>query len=247
MLNIIVPMAGRGSRFLNAGYEIPKPLINIGGEPMIKLVVDNLRPKREHRFIFIVQKQHIEQYGLKLKLQSYARNVEIVAIDGITEGQICTVLCAEQFFDNEEAVMCANSDQYVDIDINDYLDTMESHNYDGMIMTMHSKNPKWSYAKINEAGLVIETAEKKVISDQATVGIFNFKHGRDLVRSAKQMIADNIKVNGEFYTCPVYNYLVKEQKRIGIYSIGAEYDGMYGLGTPSDLEFFLKHDIKLKR
>jgi len=90
---------------------------------------------------------------------------------------------------------------------------------------------------------VTETAEKKVISPDATVGIFNFKHGSDLVRSAEQMIADNIRVNGEFYTCPAYNYMIKWGKKIGIYPIGREYDGMYGLGIPSDLEFFLKHPI----
>ena len=130
------------------------------------------------------------------KLKSYAKNVEIIGINGITEGQVCTALLAQKFFDNDEPLMNANSDQYIDIDINEYLDAMNQRDLDGMIMTMKADDPKWSYARTNEDGFVIETAEKKVISEDATVGIFNFKHGRDLVRAANQMIADDIRVNG---------------------------------------------------
>jgi hypothetical protein len=142
--------------------------------------------------------------------------------------------------------MNANSDQYIDFDINEYLDAIKSRDLDGMIMTMKSDDPKWSYAKTDEYGFVIETAEKRVISKDATVGIFNFKHGRDLVRSAEQMIKDNIRVNNEFYTCPCYNYLIREGRKIGIYPIGEEYNGMYGLGIPKDLDFFVKHPISQK-
>lgn len=243
MLNIVLPMAGRGSRFAEAGYTTPKPLIEIHGVPMIKVVVDNLTPKCEHRFIFVCQQEHIEKYNLEPKLKSYAKNVEIIGINGITEGQVCTALLAKKFFDNDEPLMNANSDQYIDFDINEYLDAMNSRNLDGMIMTMKSQDPKWSYAKTDENGFVVETAEKKVISEDATVGIFNFAKGSDLVRSAEQMIKDDIRVNGEFYTCPAYNYLIKEGKKIGIFPIGEEYNGMYGLGIPKDLEFFLNHPI----
>ncbi len=243
MLNIVLPMAGRGSRFADAGYKTPKPLIEINNVPMIKVVVDNLTPIREHRFIFVCQKEHVEKYDLLPKLKSYAKNVEIITIDRITEGQVCTALLAKRFFDNDEPLMNANSDQYIDFDINEYLDAMDARSLDGMIMTMKSQDSKWSYAKINNEGLVVETAEKKVISDDAAVGIFNFAKGKYLVRSAEQMIKDNIRVNGEFYTCPCYNYLIKEGKKIGIYNIGEEYNGMYGLGIPEDLNFFIKSKI----
>ncbi len=246
MLNIVLPMAGRGSRFADAGYSLPKPLIDVHGMPMIKVVVDNLTPKTAHRFIFVAQQAHIDQYNLTDKLKSYAKNVEIIGINGITDGQVCTALLAKNFFNNEEPLMNANSDQYIDFDINQYLDEIDSRSLDGMIMTMKSEDPKWSYAKTNSDELVVETAEKKVISNHATVGIFNFKHGRDLVRSAEQMIADNLRVNNEFYTCPCYNYLIKDGKNIGVYPIGAEYDGMYGLGIPSDLELFLSHPVSQK-
>ncbi|MDY6509618.1 MAG: glycosyltransferase family 2 protein [Acinetobacter faecalis] len=243
MLNIVLPMAGRGSRFANEGYTLPKPLIDVHGNPMIKVVVDNLTPKIPHRFIFVAQQGHIDKYNLIPQLKSYAKNVEVIGINGITEGQVCTALLAKKFFNNDEPLMNANSDQYIDFDINEYLDAMYSNNLDGMIMTMKSQDPKWSYARTNNDGFVVETAEKKVISEDATVGIFNFKKGSDLVRSAEKMIADNIRVNNEFYTCPCYNYLIEEGRQIGIYPIGTEYNGMYGLGIPSDLNFFLNHDV----
>ena len=246
MLNIVIPMAGRGSRFADAGYKDPKPLIPVHGKPMIQVVVENLTPKREHRFIFICQNQHIKEYGLTEKLKSYAENVEIIGIDGITEGQVCTVLKAKSLIDNDEPLMTANSDQFIDFDINDYLSCMDSNNLDGLIMTMKADDPKWSYAKTDANGFVIETAEKKVISKDATVGIFNFKHGKDLVSSAEQMIQDDIRVNNEFYTCPCYNYLIKRGQKIGIYGIGEEYNGMYGLGIPKALEFFLNHPVSQK-
>lgn len=243
MLNIVLPMAGRGSRFADAGYTLPKPLIPVHGVPMIKVVTDNLAPKCEHRFIYVCQQAHIEQYDLIPKLKSYAKNVEVIGINGITDGQVCTALLAKKFFDNDEPLMNANSDQFIDFDINEYLDEMNARDLDGMIMTMKSQDPKWSYAKTDESGLVVETAEKKVISPDATVGIFNFKRGSDLVWAAEKMIAEDLRVNGEFYTCPAYNYLISASRKIGIYSIGEEYNGMYGLGIPADLDFFLNHSV----
>ena len=246
MLNIVIPMAGRGSRFAEAGYKDPKPLIPVHGKPMIQVVVENLTPRIDHRFIFICQNRHIKDYDLIPKLKSYEKNVEIIGIDGITEGQVCTVLKAKELINNDEPLMTANSDQYIDFNINDYLEDMEKRQLDGLIMTMKADDPKWSYAKTDTQGMVTETAEKKVISEDATVGIFNFRRGRDLVRAAEAMIKDNIRVNGEFYTCPCYNYLLKEGQRIGIYGIGREYDGMYGLGIPKDLDFFLQHPVSAK-
>jgi NDP-sugar pyrophosphorylase family protein len=245
MLNIVLPIAGRGSRFAKEGYILPKPLIPVHGIPMIQLVTENLRPNIPHRFIYICQEEHIEKYDLENKLRSYTGedNTVVIPINYMTEGQVCTVLVAKDYINNDDALMSANADQWVDIDINDYLKDMENRNLDGLIMTMKSTDPKWSFAKTDENGYVVETAEKKPISDDATVGIFNFKHGCDLVRAAEQMISENVRVNNEFYTCPCYNYLIKEGKKIGIYGIGEEYNGMYGLGIPYDLKWFESHDI----
>lgn len=243
MLNIVIPMAGRGSRFANAGYKLPKPLIPVHGIPMIKVVIDNLAPKCEHRFIFICQNEAIEKFNIDKQLRSFTQDPVIVGIDGITEGQVCSVLLAKKFLCSDDALMTANCDQFIDFDINEYLDEINSRKLDGMIMTMKSSDPKWSYARIDENGFVTETAEKKVISDQATVGIYNFSNGKDFIAAAEEMISDNIRVNGELYTCPVYNYLIRQNKKIGVFSIGEEYNGMYGLGIPKDLDFFISNPI----
>lgn len=232
-----------GRRFYEAGYVMPKPLIEAHGIPMIKLVVDNLTPRCEHRFIFVAQREHIDAYNLSKQLKSYAKNVEIIAVDAVTQGQACSIVLTKAFVNNDDSLMTANSDQYIDIDINDYLYSMQQRKLDGLIMTMHSQDPKWSYAKLNDQNMVIATAEKSVISNNATVGIFNFRKGSDFVRAAEQMLSDDLRVGGEFYSCPAYNYLIAEGKNIGIYSIGEEYNGMYGLGIPQDLEFFLNHKI----
>ena len=196
MLNIVIPMAGRGSRFANAGYTLPKPLIEIHGHPMIEYVVKNIRPDYECCYIFICLQEHLDTYNLSERLESIAPGCIIVPVNQVTEGAACTVLLAEKYIDNNDPMMIANSDQYVDIDINNYLDAMGD--YDGLIMTMTADDPKWSFIQYDKAGFVTLLREKEVISDEATVGIYNYKKGADFVKYAKQMIKKNIRVNNEF-------------------------------------------------
>ena len=246
LLNIVIPMAGVGSRFLNAGFKDPKPLIKIHDVPMIKLIIENLKPKQQHRFIFVCQKEHVVRYELYEKLSLWAPNSILVQIDGITEGAACTVLKAEKYINNNDQLMIANSDQFVNISIDDYLTEMNKRNLDGLIMTMKAHDPKWSFVGLDNEDLVTTVVEKKVISDDATVGIYNFKKGSNFVSSAKLMIAENMRVNGEFYVAPVYNQLIEKKMKIGIFNIGIEGDGMHGLGIPADLEIFLKLPLSKK-
>lgn len=239
MLQIIIPMAGAGSRFSVAGYKDPKPLIGVHGVPMIKLVIDNLTPARPHKFIFICQARHVEVYGLHEKLSVWAPGSELVEIDGLTEGAACTVHAARHLIDPDQPVMIANSDQYVDIDINDYLAAMDRAGADGLIMTMKAYDPKWSFVGFDERGFIDRVIEKKVISDEATVGIYNFRSGRQLIDAIETMFAKDLRVNGEFYVAPAYNELIGRGGRVIHYSIGSEGGGMYGLGIPADLKLFL--------
>lgn len=235
MLNIVIPMAGRGSRFAQAGYTMPKPLIDIYGHPMIEYVTENIRPKREHRFIYICQQEHLEKFDLRRTLERMVPGCAVVTVDHITEGAACTVLLAEKYINNGDELMIANSDQFVDTDIDTYLAAMEG--YDGLIMTMPASDPKWSYIRYDEQGLVTLVREKEVISNQATVGIYNYKRGSDFVRYAHQMMEKNIRVNGEFYVAPVYNEMIEAGKRLAFRDVGEK---MYGLGTPEDLNMFVK-------
>lgn len=243
MLNIVVPMAGRGSRFAVAGYKKPKPMIDVKNKPMIQVVVENLKPSEEHRFIFLCQKDHMQEYNLSQFLKSLGANYEVVPVDGITEGAACTVLLAEKFINSSDELMIANSDQYVDFKVDEYLKQSRDGKYDGFIMTMKADDPKWSFIGFDSAGNINQVVEKKVISDEATVGIYNFKKGSDFVSYAKKMIELNDRTNNEFYVAPVYNYMVRDGKKLGYYNVGSEFDGMYGLGIPSDLEKFLAHPI----
>ncbi|HET8686083.1 MAG TPA: glycosyltransferase family 2 protein [Methanosarcina sp.] len=244
MLNIVIPMAGAGSRFAKAGYSDPKPLIKVHQTEMILAVIRNLAPKdRDHRFIFIAQEEHIRRYHLNEKLSAWAPNSVVIAINGITEGAACTALFAKDLINTHDALMIANSDQYIDIDIEEYLNFGDENAFDGLIMTMKANDPKWSYVGLDDNKLVNNVVEKEVISDEATVGIYNFKHGRDFVRAAEQMIASNLRVNGEFYVAPTYNQLIQEQAKVGIFNIGSEANGMYGLGIPADLDLFLQNPL----
>ena len=241
MINVVIPMAGRGSRFARQGYTTPKPLIDVLGTPMIELVSDNVRPAGEHRFIYLCLQEHIEKYDLRRKLEQISPGCVIVPVDHVTEGAACTVLLAKEYIDNDDALMIANSDQYVDISIDEYIAAMGED--DGLIMTMTASEDKWSYISFDEDRHVTMVREKEVISSEATVGIYNFAHGSDYVRYAEEMVARDMRVKGEFYLAPVYNLMIDAGKKIGFYNIGSDGNGMYGLGIPEDLQAFLKSDM----
>ena len=245
MLNIVIPMAGRGSRFQTEGYALPKPLIPVHSTPMIRCVIKNLKPKVPHRFIFICLKEHIEKFAIDKQLQKWEKDCIIVTVSEVTEGAACTVLLGKKYLNNDDQLMIANSDQWIDFNINEYLDHLNITGLDGLIMTMTADDPKWSFVKLDKLNRVSEVAEKKVISNEATVGIYNFIKGSDYVFAAEEMIRKQKYVNGEFYVAPVYNELILLKKEIGIFNIGKEADGMYGLGIPSDLRLF--ENLKISR
>lgn len=233
-MNVLIPMAGAGSRFQQAGYTFPKPLIDVEGKPMIQVVVDNLNI--EATYIYVVQKEHRVKYNLDTLLNLITPNCKIVEVDGMTEGAACTTLLAKEFINNDEQLVMANSDQFVEWDSNEFMYKMIEQKVDGGIVTFTATHPKWSFAKVNEYGYVSEVAEKNPISDIATVGIYYWSKGSDYVKYAEQMISKNIRTNNEFYTCPVFNEAINDDKKIKTFNI----EKMWGLGTPEDLKYFLE-------
>jgi HAD superfamily hydrolase (TIGR01509 family) len=234
-LNILIPMAGAGSRFEQAGYTFPKPLIDVGGKPMIQIVTENLN--LQANYIYVVQKKHREKYNLDTLLNLITPKCKIIETDGITEGAACTALLAKEYIDNDNPLFFANSDQYVEWDSNEFMYKMQETNADGGIVTFTSTHPKWSFVKSDENGLVTEVAEKNPISQTATVGYYYWKHGSDFVKYAEQMIDKNIRVNNEFYVCPVFNEAIADNKKVRIYNV----ETMWGLGTPEDLTYYIKN------
>ena len=237
-MKVLIPMAGAGSRFEKAGYTFPKPLIEVNGKPMIQTVVENLNIEAE--YIYIVQKAHYDKYNLKYLLNLITPNCKIVRVDGVTQGAACTTLLAEQYINNDHPLLTANSDQFVEWNSNEFLYSMQADDVDGGILTFESIHPKWSFAKTNENGLVTKVAEKKPISNNATVGIYYWSKGSDYVKYAKEMINQDKRVNGEFYVCPVFNEAIEDNKKIKIFPI----QKMWGLGTPEDLQIFLDRGQK---
>ena len=235
-MNVLIPMAGAGSRFEQAGYTFPKPLIEVDGKPMIQVVVENLNIDAKH--IFIVQKSHYDKYNLKYLLNLITNNnCEIVQVDGVTEGAACTTLLAKKFIDNGEPLVMANSDQFLEWDSNEFMYSMIADNVDGGIVSFEATHPKWSFAKLGEDGFVTEVAEKKPISNIATVGVYYWSMGSDYVKYAEDMIRKDIRTNNEFYVCPVYNEAINNNKKIKVFSI----EKMWGLGTPEDLNRYLNN------
>jgi HAD superfamily hydrolase (TIGR01509 family) len=234
-LNVLIPMAGAGSRFEQAGYTFPKPLIEVKGKPMIQVVVDNLNIKAN--YIYVVQKKHREKYNLDTLLNLITPNCKIVETDGVTEGAACTALLAKEYIDNDNPLFFANSDQFVEWDSNEFMYKMNEQKVDGGILTFKATHPKWSFAKIDEYGYVTEVQEKNPISDIATVGVYYWAKGSDYVKYAEQMIEKNIRVNNEFYVCPVYNEGIGDGKKIRTFDIPK----MWGLGTPEDLNYYLEN------
>ena len=237
-LNVLIPMAGAGSRFTNAGYTFPKPLIEVRGKSMIQVVVDNIG--LDANYHFVVQKEHREKYNLDTMLNLIAENCKVIEVDGVTEGAACTALLAKKFINNNQPLFFANSDQWVDWDPVEFMYKMQETKSDGGIVTFEANHPKWSFAKTNNNGIVTEVAEKKPISTNATVGYYYWKHGSDFVKYAEEMIIKNIRVNNEFYVCPVYNQAIEDGKIIRISRAKA----MWGLGTPEDLDYYVKNKKK---
>lgn len=240
-------MSGAGTSFIQAGYTFPKPLIDINGKPMIQLVIENLTPKVIHKFILISKKEHYDKYSLH-QIFNNATGGNFISIPLVTpaQGAACTVLNAVDYINNDEELIIANADQVIDVAINELVHFARQSKADGVIMTFNSHHPRWSYARVDKNGKVLEVAEKKVISDQATVGIYYFKKGSSFVKAAFSMIEKNIRFNNDFYVCPTFNEMILDGKNTINWEI--KQSQMHGLGTPEDLNRYLAlTEKKLKK
>jgi dTDP-glucose pyrophosphorylase len=204
---------------------------------MIQRVVQNIGIRGN--FIFIVQSEHYDKYFLDIVLNAIAPNCKIVKTDGVTQGAACSVLLAKHHINSNAPLVIANSDQLVEWNSEEFFGNCTNSDIDGSISTFKCDHPKFSYAKIDDSLYVTEVAEKKVISNHATTGIYYWKRGSDFVKYAEEMIRQNIRVNNEFYVAPVFNMAIKDNKRFTI----QQCEQFHCLGTPEDLEEFLLKNI----
>ena len=236
MTNVVIPMAGSGSRYVAAGYDTPKPLINVNGLPMVQRSIwgSGIGGK----YIYIVQAEHSEKYNLKELLPTFTPDLEVVVVevDAVTEGAAASVLAAKEYIDNEDLLVICDSDGLIEWNpIKFLVDAGEGRNLDGSIAVFPGSGDQWSYAATDENGIVLEVAEKNPISDQACAGVYYWRRGSDFVTYAEKMINDGIRVDNEFYVSLVYNEAVKDFKTIGVYQV----DSFTSLGTPEDLKTYL--------
>ena len=234
--NILIPMAGRGSRFEEQGYTDKKPFIDVNGKPMIHRVIENLGMEfnKEYMFIMICLQEDFDKYDFTEFEKVIGHNsYDVVILDDVTEGAAQTILQAKDLINDDTPLMTMNSDQLVDWDIERLFEMCEQ--FDGVIPCFYGEGNAWSYARTLDNGYVQEVAEKNQISKYATAGYYYWKKGSDFVKYAEQMIKDNSRTNGEFYVAPVYNWAVKDGKRVGVFMV----DKCYSLGTPEDLQEYL--------
>ncbi len=234
--NILIPMAGRGSRFEEQGYTDKKPFIDVNGKPMIHRVIKNLGMEfdKEYMFILICLQEDFDKYDFTEFEKVIGHNsYDVVILDDVTEGAAQTILQAKDLINDDTPLMTMNSDQLVDWDIERLFEMCEQ--FDGVIPCFYGEGNAWNYARTLDNGYVQEVAEKKQISKNATSGYSIWKNGSDFVMYAEQMIEDNSRTNGEFYVAPVYNWAVKDGKRVGVFMV----DKCYSLGTPEDLQEYL--------
>jgi NDP-sugar pyrophosphorylase family protein len=234
MINIVVPMAGCGSRFAGTENDIPKPLIEVvPGKAMIEYVIDYLTLAEQHRCIFVCLAAHERLLNFKHFFHGKTRGHEIILANEMTAGPAASALLAESFIDNDNELMVAYCDMFLTIDMAHFLKWNRRNGSDGGVVTYPSTNPMDSYAQIDSAGCVIRTAEKAIISDTATAGLYYFRRGRDFVSSARSMLANRHDGIGEVFVSPCYNELIRHGKTVRAYPI-ARHEKIE-MGTPDDL------------
>jgi len=236
-MKIVMPIAGLGSRFTKVGINTPKPLIEIMGKKMIQWSRESIPFAKNEDFIFIVRKEHVNEFHIDEELKKiFGPKIKIIIIDYVTQGMACTVLLAKEFINNDEQLIITDADHYfINKKYYDQLQHPEKYpEVKGGIPTFEATDPKWSFSKVDDNGYIVEIAEKIPISPYANVGEYYFRHGKDYVAAAEEMIKKDLRVRNEFYVAPVYNLLIEK----GYKFTAPVCDEMWGLGTPEDVAFF---------
>ena len=228
-INLVLPIAGLGQRFIDGGYETPKPLINFKGQYIIERAMDSVAHHNCNLF-FIVRQEHIDQFNIDTILKDkFGDNIHITAINYTTEGAVCTCMLIEEYIDNNNELIIFTPDCYFEPQ---FKPNRIDKKYDGMVVVFNSDSPAHSYVTLNDNGYVTSAAEKEVISNNAVGGLYYYRKGSDFVKYTKQMINDNNRTKNEFYICPVFNYLIKDGGKVGI-----DKNSFHQiLGTPEDLK-----------
>lgn len=237
MINIVIPMAGAGSRFSVAGYDLPKPFIDVNGKMMIEHVLDGIQIP-DATYTLIIQRAFQAEHGDKLDLLARKYGVRFVAVEKLTQGASCTALAAHELINNDDMVVFADSDNFFDnAAFRNFIADAKTRNLDGSLLTFNTNEPCFSFAETDSDGFVIRTAEKDPISNHAITGVYLFAHGRDFVRCAINMMIYGDRAKNEYYMSNVYNWAIKSGLKIGVFDI--KKSDWACVGTPQQLTEYL--------
>ena len=237
MLTIIIPMAGRGSRFKDVGYEYPKPFIDVAGVPMVERVRANL-PQAD-KLIVVALEEHaplVREWLAKVNTAeklNYPMGIHTTYIPEVTAGAACTVYGVMEEVHPESELLVANSDQWLDWSPAHFIDFCRRSGADGVIPCFRDTDPKWSFLLLRDNGTVRETIEKVVVSEWATCGLYYWQRAKACFSSIERMVKEDVQVNSEWYLVPSYNRLIRDD---GAVIVPYPVPRMVGLGTPMDLE-----------
>jgi dTDP-glucose pyrophosphorylase len=233
---IVMPMAGRGSRFAGSVYNRPKPLISVNDVPMFALALESIKGFSFSRLIIVALQEHESQYGLQQLIGKFVPySTETVLLENVTEGQLCSVLAAEEFIDKEEDILVVSADTIILSDLARDV-RQKSSLCSGLISVANMPGDRWSFARVDGNNKVVEVAEKVRISDHASTGMYYFTDGRQFCSIARQMVRKGEKTKGEYYIIPLYQKLIDQGDEVGI-SVAHT---MWDLGTPESLQHYLR-------
>ncbi len=237
-----MPMAGKGLRLADAGFEKPKPLIEIKNKTIMEWSINSL--SLDGTFIFCPKQEHIERFGIDSKLKEIINDCKIVPISYDTHGPVDTILNARDLIDNNDELLITDVDHYVEWDAQFFNENIRKRDIDGctMVFPEPQNNEAYSFVKLDNDGFVIQSAEKISISSIATVGIHYFKRGSDFVKFADEMIKRKISIKNEYYVTPIFNLFVENNKKI----VTMPVKQMWPLGNPDEIHQFKKYFLNLK-
>jgi len=235
-MNIIITMAGLGSRFKKAGYKLPKYMIEVKGKTLFEWSMESLINYNQYvnKYIFVVRKEDKAIDFIKEKCQKFnIRELEIVEIDYLTDGQATTCMIAMPYCDTKESIMIYNIDTYVEANELKYCDISG----DGYIPCFHADGEHWSFAKLDKNGNVVEIREKTRISNNCTLGAYYFSSFELYKKLYDGYYKDKNKIEkNEKYIAPLYNYMIQKGMRVNISIIDS--NKVHVLGTPEEVEQF---------
>lgn len=240
-MKVLMLFSGDDKAFKDSGFLYPKNLTEISGKPMIENVLKCFDDVLENadEILLTMRQQEIDRYHTSSVARLLYPKIKIVSVPSITKGAACAVLLAIRSIDNLEELIVINGDIIIEQSVMPAIEDFKKRKLDGGVVTFESVHPRWSFVKCDESGQIIEATEKRPISKNATAGVYYFRHGKDYIEAAENMIRKDASVNGAFYICPVFNELVLMQKKLGVYQIDRE--KYYSLASPSGVEAYEKH------